>query len=110
MKRLALILSVLLTLGALPALAATIGDGATRTVTGTVAATEAASGGLVVTLESDKGPLVVGVTLAVGATVTRDGKPIGLSDLSAGEKVTLTYTRRGDRLLGTSVKAKSGKE
>ncbi len=109
MNRLAWLLGVLLALNAPPALAATIADGATRTVTGTVAATEGPSGGLVVDLPGPKGNLVA-VTLAVGADVTRDGKPVELTELSAGETVTLTYTRKGDRLLGTKVKAKSGKK
>ncbi len=107
MKPLVLLLGVLLALSAPPALAATIEDGATRTVTGTVAATESRSGGLVVDLPGPKGTLVVAVTLAVGAEITRDGKPVELTELAAGDKVKLTYTRKGDRLLGTSVRAES---
>ena len=89
-----------------PSLARTIAPGETWTMAGTISALEAASGTLVVEAPIESGSLTVGVTMEKGAPITRKGIAIGLADLKVGEKVTLTYTRRGDQLIGLRVRAR----
>ncbi len=100
------ILTAIVLLVVATAAAGTITPGETRRAVGTISAVEPASGSLVVEAPIEAGMLTVGVTMDKGASISRKGAVIGLADLKVGEKVTLTYTRQGDRLIGLEVKAR----
>ena len=89
------------------ALAATIEPGELRSVFGTVTAVSVPDNAVLVSVETDKGPLVVGVTMEEKAEVLFDGKPAFLKDFHAGVNAGLSYKREGDRLLGTKLWANS---
>ena len=91
---------------AIPAVAGTITEGETRSVVGDISAIDRAAPSLVVEAPIESGMLTVGVTVSSATVVTRAGAKIGLSDLRTGERVTLTYTRKGNQLIGLEVKAR----
>lgn len=86
-----------------PAMAETIAPGQTRVAVGKLVAVSPAHGSVVVEMPTDKGPLIVGVTLNEGVKPSLNGKPAALKDLPTGLNARLTYTREGDRLLGTAL-------
>ncbi|UCF88868.1 MAG: hypothetical protein JSV70_01035 [bacterium] len=96
----------LLLLAAAMVTAGTITPGETRQAVGTVSAVDLAAAAVVVEAPIEAGTLTVGVTMKKGAPVTRKGSAISLSDIKVGDKVTLTYTREGDRLVGLDIKAR----
>ncbi len=73
---------------------------------GTVSAVDLTAAAVVVEAPIEAGMLTVGVTMKKGAAITRKGSAIGLNDIKVGDKVTLTYTREGDRLVGLDIKAR----
>lgn len=106
MLRKLLISMALLLLAAAVATAGTITPGETRQAVGTVSAVDLASSSVVVEAPIEAGLLTVGVTMKKDATVTRKGAAIRLADIKVGDKVTLTYTREGDRLIGVDIRAR----
>ncbi|UCG39473.1 MAG: hypothetical protein JSV00_04420 [bacterium] len=104
-RKITILTAVALLLAAVAA-AGTIAPGETRQAVGTISAVEPAAGAVVVEAPVEAGMLTVGVTMDKGASISRKGAAIGLGDLKVGEKVTLTYTRQGDRLVGLEIRAR----
>ncbi|HEX2056686.1 MAG TPA: hypothetical protein VHF07_09340, partial [Nitrospiraceae bacterium] len=50
-----------------------------------------------------KGEIVVGALVKKGTPITRGKRSIALSQIQAGEKVTLTYVKRRDGLTARSI-------
>jgi hypothetical protein len=111
MRRLALYSAVAVTAavgGWMVPLAGAASESPARTVQGEIVAVNVTDSPPVIVVKtmSGKKEMVVGAAVESGAEILRGKQKVSLDSLKAGDKVTLTYVKKGDGLAARSIQAR----